>query len=295
MSELLPRVDWVLWSGTLGLNSPLEARIAAAVAAGFDRLSVSPLDVVLAEEVGVPAADLGRRLRDAGLRIVLDGFMNWYDGMPIPARSVNFTADEVLAMCAALRADALTVFSRPTCDLTPDQLAAAFGGICDRAAESGTRVQLEFLAMMAIRDLPTAAAVVLGADRPNGGLVLDTWHFFRAALGRGEPGQAVPDEAEPDYVALEAFPGERIFAVQVSDGPAEPRGSVAEDTFQRLLPGDGDFDLARLVATLDRVGGLGSVGPEVISPATEGMIPAEAARLARDRVEALLATATPTI
>ncbi|OHV29072.1 MULTISPECIES: sugar phosphate isomerase/epimerase family protein [Pseudofrankia] len=274
MREAPDGTDWVLWSGTLGLNSPLERRIDAAVAGGFHRLSISPLDVALAEEAGTKPEDLGLRLRDAGLGIVLDGFMNWYEGEPIPAaRSVAFTADEVLRMCEALPAESLTVFSRPACELPPAQVAASFGRLCDRAADVGTRVQLEFLAMMAISDLPAAAAVVAGADRANGGLVLDTWHFFRG---------------NPDYAALEALPSGRIFTVQVSDGGAEPRGTIAQDTFHRLLPGDGCFDLLRLFRALDRIGALGSLGPEVISPATEAMVPREAARLARDRVQALI-------
>ncbi|ONH25081.1 sugar phosphate isomerase/epimerase family protein [Pseudofrankia asymbiotica] len=267
-------IDWVLWSGTLGLSSPLEHRIDAAVAGGFHRMSISPLDVALAEEAGTKPQDLGGRLRDAGLGVVLDGFMNWHEGEPIPAaRSVAFTADEVLRMCEALPAEALTVFSRPTCDLPLAEVAASFGRLCDRAADLGTRVQLEFLAMMAISDLPGAAAVTAAADRANGGLVLDTWHFFRG---------------NPDYAALEALPGGRIFTVQVSDGGAEPRGSVAQDTFHRLLPGDGCFDLPRLFRALDRIGALGSLGPEVISPATAAMAPNEAAQLARDRVQALI-------
>jgi sugar phosphate isomerase/epimerase len=157
------------------------------------------------------------------------------------------------------------------------QVAAAFGRLCDRAADVGTRVQLEFLAMMAISDLARAAQVVRVADRANGGLVLDTWHFFRG---------------NPDFAAHEALPGERIFSVQVSDGAAEPRGTVAQDTFHRLLPGDGCFDLPRLVRTLGRIGGLSSVGPEVISPVTQAMAPAAAARLARDRVQALISEAS---
>jgi sugar phosphate isomerase/epimerase len=200
--------------------------------------------------------------------------MNWYEGEPIPgARSVAFTTDEVLRMCEALPAESLTVFSRPTCDLSPAEVAASFGRLCDRAADVGTRVQLEFLAMMAISDLPGAAAVVAGADRANGGLVLDTWHFFRG---------------DPDYATLEALPGDRVFTVQVSDGGADLRGTIAQDTFHRLLPGDGCFDLTRLFGTLHRIGALGSVGPEVISPATEAMPPTEAALLAKGRVQALI-------
>ncbi|MBL7487815.1 sugar phosphate isomerase/epimerase [Frankia sp. AgB1.9] len=274
MAEALGDIDWVLWSGTVGLQSPLEGRIDAATAGGFGQLSLSPLDVVLAQEAGISPVELGRRLRDAGLEIVLDGLANWYDGEPFTvARSVAFTADEVLELCEALRPVSLTVFSRPTCDLPVEEVAASFGTLCDRAAEFGVRVQLEFMPIMAIGDLPSAAAIVQAADRANGGLVLDTWHFFRG---------------NPDFGALEALPGDRIFTVQVADGAAEIQGSLAQDTFHRLLPGDGCFDLGRLLGTLDQLGALRSIGPEVISPVTAAMPPAEAALLARDRVRELV-------
>jgi sugar phosphate isomerase/epimerase len=127
--------------------------------------------------------------------------------------------------------------------------------------------------MSAIADLATASGIVEAADRPKGGLMFDTLHFFRG---------------NPDFSVLEGVPGERIFAVQVSDGATEVQGSLAEDTLNRLLPGDGSFDLTRAVAALDRIGGLRWVGPEVISPATRAMPPAEAARLARDRIRDLI-------
>lgn len=274
MTESLGGIGWVLWSGTVGLQSPIEARIEAAATGGFTRLSLSPLDVALAEEAGTTPQDLGRRLRDEGVDIVLDGLMNWYAGEPLTASpTVAFTADDVLRMCEAVQAVSLTVFARPTCDLVTEELAESFGAICDRAADLGAQVQLEFMPIMAIKDLPQAWAVVEAADRANGGLVFDTWHFFRG---------------NPDFAALEALPGKRIFAVQVADGGAEVQGSIGQDTFHRRLPGDGCFDLARLLGTLDRIGGLSWVGPEVISPTTEAMAPAQAARLAGDRVRDLI-------
>jgi sugar phosphate isomerase/epimerase len=84
-------------------------------------------------------------------------------------------------------------------------------------------------------------------------------------------------------------PGERIFAVQIDDAAAEVRGSMREDTQNRLLPGDGDLDLPRVVRALDRIGALRWVGPEVISPVLEAMSPVEAARVAVERVRELIA------
>src|SRR5829696_7339586 len=257
----LDDIGWVLWSGTIGLESAIRGRIEAARANGFSRLSLSPLDVARAEEQGTSAAELGRSIRDAGLEIVLDPVMNWYGGAPrADSRFARFPLDEALAMAEALRVVSITLIGQATSDLPLDEVARPFRGVCDRAAAFGAQVHLEFIPMTAIPDLASAWAIVQGADRPNGGILFDTWHFFRG---------------DPDFAVLEGVPGERIFAVQIDDAAAEVRGTMREDTQNRLLPGDGDLDLPRAVRALDRIGALRWVGPEVISPVLEAMPPVE--------------------
>jgi sugar phosphate isomerase/epimerase len=270
-------IGWVLWAGTVGLESPVSARVEAARKCGFSRVTVSPLDVARAAEQGTSAAELGRYMRDSGLGIVLDPVMNWYGGTPPPeSRFGRFSADEALRMAEALQVVSLTVIGQPTSDQPIAELAEPFGQVCDRSAGFGADVHLEFIPMTVIKDVATAWQIVQGADRRNGGILFDTWHFFRGS---------------PDYVALRQVPGERIFAVQINDAAAVPRASMREDTLNRLLPGDGSFDLETAIRELDLIGGLSWVGPEVMSPALEAMPPVEAAALAGERVRALLAQA----
>ena len=276
MNDLLNDIGWVLWSGTIGLDSPIEARLEAARAAGFIRVSVSGPDVAQLAARGTTPAELGRRLRELGLEAVMDPVMNWYGGTPFPGPFSKVTFDEVLRMSEALRVASMTAIGpfRPD-EAAADDLPELFGKFCDRAADLGAQVQYEFMPLSAIADVATVWGIVRAADRSNGGIMFDTWHFFRG---------------NPDYSALERVPGDRILAVQISDATADVRGSsLAEDTFQRLLPGDGSFDLARVVRVLDRKGALRWVGPEVISPATRAMAPADAARLAGGRVRDLIA------
>jgi hypothetical protein len=65
-------VDWVLWSGTASLQRPVPERRAAAAAAGYWFISISPLDVQVAAAEGMTADDLGRSVRTHGLRISFD-------------------------------------------------------------------------------------------------------------------------------------------------------------------------------------------------------------------------------
>jgi sugar phosphate isomerase/epimerase len=266
-------LEWVLWAGTIGFESSIGARVDAAQAAGYSRVSVTPLDVQRAEQEGTKADELGRYLRDSGLTVVIDPVMNWYgsplSGLPLADVSV----DGILGMAEDLGADSIGAIGKPISEGPVEELAKPFAKLCDRARDVGASVHLEFMPMLAINDLATAWTIVSGAGRSNGGLLFDTWHFFRG---------------NPDFSTLAGIPGDRIFGVQVADAQAEVSGELSQDTFNRLMPGDGSLDLASVMGTLDRTGGLRSVGPEVISPATASMAPADAARRARDRIEDLV-------
>ncbi|HEU5265404.1 MAG TPA: sugar phosphate isomerase/epimerase [Jatrophihabitans sp.] len=266
-------IDWILWSGTLGLESPVPPRIDAAVAAGFTRLSVSPLDIARAAADGTSPAEFGRAIRDAGLAIVLDPVLNWYPGGGAsPSRFASFTPEDALRMCEQAGIVAMTAIGSPEAP-APAELAAPFGQLCDRAANLGVDVHLEFMPMSAIGDLRTAWDIVRGADRANGGIVFDTWHFFRG---------------DPDFEVLAGVPGERIFAVQLDDALPAVQGTLREDTQRRLLPGEGSFDLIRVIRALADIGGLRWVGPEVIHPDLAAMPPRAAATLAAERTRAVV-------
>ena len=270
-------LQWVLWSGTLGLESPLLERFPAAAAGGFDHLSLSAPDVARAAEQGLPATEIRRRADDLGLRLIMDPVMNWHPATePSRSRFARFSMDEALRMCEALGVASMTAIASSTSAASADELIELFGTLCDRAADLGALVHLEFIPMSAITDVASAWAIVRGADRRNGGILFDTWHFFRGSA---------------DFDDLAAVPGERIFAVQVDDALPDVVGSLWDDTQRRLLPGDGCFDLPRVLRMLVRMGGLRRVGPEVIAPETAAMPAADAARLAGERVRALVADA----
>lgn len=271
---------WVLWSGTLGLESDITSRIDAAVACGYSRVSVSPLDIWRSEEAGVSAREVGRHFAESGLGVVVDPIMNWFGGTaPSGSRFARFTADEALRMCEDLGAVSATAIGQAAGDRLPSNIADHFGALCDRAAEFGMDVHLEFTAIHSIGTLQQAWDIVRDAERANGGLLLDTWHFFRTGA---------------DFELLAEIPGERILAVQVDDGLAEVVGTMRDDTLNRLLPGDGSFDLVGVMSVLERIAGLAWVGPEVISPVTAAMEPQEAARRALDSIKALLAEVAST-
>jgi sugar phosphate isomerase/epimerase len=95
---------------------------------------------------------------------------------------------------------------------------------------------------------------VTRAGRVNGGICLDTWHHMRGAN---------------DEDMLRRIPPERIFAVQIDDGP---RRRVDADyytdcTRYREIPGEGDFDVAGFLRLLADMGVRIPLSVEVISSA----------------------------
>jgi sugar phosphate isomerase/epimerase len=229
-------------------------------------LSVSPLDIARAEEAGTAPADLGTMIRDAGLDIVLDPVMNWYPGGGSgQSRFDSFSAADSLRMCEQVGIVSLTAIGPRQAPDAAIDFTESFATLCDRAADLGVGVHLEFMPMSAIPDLATAWDIVRDTDRANGGIVFDTWHFFRG---------------NPDFDLLSTVPGERIFAVQIDDALPTVRGSLREDTQRRLLPGEGSLDLTRAVRALAAIGGLNWVGPEVLHPDLAAMPARDAAALA---------------
>ena len=96
-----------------------------------------------------------------------------------------------------------------------------------------------------------ACAIVRQAARDNGGILLDSWHHFRAGTANA---------------VIAQIPGRHYFGVQLNDAPARPGADMVEETMNsRLLPGDGDIDLVDLIRQLDRSGSNAPIGVEVFS------------------------------
>ena len=95
-------------------------------------------------------------------------------------------------MADALGARSLNVVDLGEGEPPPIEVTAeAFAALCDRSAAHGLLVSIEFVPWSRIPDLATAMRIAELASRPNGGVMLDTWHLFRSggttADVRGQP------------------------------------------------------------------------------------------------------------
>ena len=271
-----------LWAGTMQAAG-IDERIRGMVAGGMREMSAFPIDLRAALWAGDSYAGIRRRTEENGVRIaILDPFVHWLPGWERPAGMTDeefafYDFDEAtfFGMAEAMGVDSMTVFEPYGREVPAELGAEAFAAVCDRAAALGMRVHLEFIPFTGIKDLATAWEIVRLADRPNGGLVFDVWHYFMG---------------NPDEGLLRTVPGEKVFVVQVSDAAAGARGTI-EDLYRRLAPGEGVFDLPGVLRTLDGIGGLSSVGPEIFSEAFNAMAPEESGRRAHATTRAALAEA----
>lgn len=279
-------VPLTLWGANL-IGRPLQDRLAAAIAGGFAATTLFPIEVRTAVEGGTPPAALRDMFAEHGIAVtVLDPLAHWLPGGTPPPLLPDddpaagaFRAPELFALAEAVGAELVTVIAVYEPHVDSAAGAEAFAALCDRAADHGLRLQLEFIPGTGISDLGHAWEIVRLADRPNGGLVLDSWHFFRSGSDSG---------------LLDQIPPERVFAVQIEDAPARPAEDLAAESLHgRLLPGEGELDLSAFLAPILRRGIPASIGPEAFSDALRSVDATELGRRLAASTRACLAAAWP--
>jgi sugar phosphate isomerase/epimerase len=278
--------DLVLCSGCLRRGVPFRERVDAASRAGFAGLSLWGRDYWQARREGLSDADIAALLAGHGLQVgELDPAWWWLPGaqqVSIPEHAdteevFRYGEDELFRIAEVVGARSLNAVDVFGGDWGVDDAAAAFAGLCDRAAEHGLLVHIEFLPWSRIPDVATAWDIASRAGRPNGGVAVDAWHWFRAGA---------------DEEALRRVPGDRILGIQLDDGPAEPEANLIEATLHaRLLPGHGEFGVARLLGILAETGAQAPYGVEVFSDDLHALPAGEAARQVAEATRAVVAEA----
>ncbi|HEY5023583.1 MAG TPA: sugar phosphate isomerase/epimerase family protein [Acidimicrobiales bacterium] len=252
----------VLCSGTVPRDISFLERLEAGADAGYEAISLWGRDYARARRDGHSDAEMRAMLDDHGLVVAeVDPAWWWTPGageihIPVELDTMEVFIhgeDDLLRMAEAMGARSLNAADVFGGTWTVDEAAKAFARLCDRAAQHGLLVHLEWLAWSRIPDMATAWAVVHGADRANGGLNIDTWHCARTGT--------TPDE-------LRTLPPERVFAIQLSDAPLEAEHNLIEATLHdRSLPGEGALDLPGYLGALRDSGVRCPVGAEVFSDA----------------------------
>jgi len=252
------------------------ARVAAAANAGFAGIGLMADDYVMLRDSGNSGSELRRVADDHGVQVAeIEFAFGWaYDD----ERGEQGAAllDTLLEMADVFEPRHVNVGDvLMASDLPPIEVVAErFGALCDRAREHGLLVALEFLPWSGIPDVRTAWEVARLADRANGGVLVDAYHYYRG---------------NPDEEALRAVPADRVNCIQLDDADAEMVGDYMEDTcVRRRLPGQGSFDVVGLMRVLDDMGVEAPVSVEVMSTEMQALPVDEVAHLAHDTTRAVL-------
>ena len=281
MNIVMP--DLVLAAGTMQAFG-LQERLDAARAAGFAGISLFAADLEKWAAEGLDAEAVGARIADAGLWISeVEIIGNWLPGasgkQDMPQWLVEFlqrmTPDHVLDLAQRVGARGVSIADLLGAENPSSLISQHFADICEMAAEAGLYVALEFIPTGSVPTLEAAWDVVDAAGARNGGLMIDSWHFFR--------GGSLLE-------SLESIPGDRIFAVQIGDGPAAAEADLDEAmAHSRLLPGAGEMNLSALQASLAKTGTAAPVAVEVFSDAFAGRsadeVATECMRAAKDLIK----------
>jgi sugar phosphate isomerase/epimerase len=237
----------------------LRTRAEAVAGAGFTGIgfTIDDLDAAAGTyrlpEVKAICTDLGL------VHIEVELLENWWTTGDV-RRVSDRTRMSLLAAAEALEARQVKI--GPDCEridgavaplVDVEHWAAELHRLAGQAADVGTRVALEPLPFSNITDFRLAAELVAAADHPAAGLVVDIWHL----------------EFGPSTLAdLAAVPGDKVFVVELNDAPALQSTDLFHETIhRRVLFGDGVFDVAGFITTLQHIGFRGPWGVEIISDA----------------------------
>ena len=237
----------------------IHDQLSAARAAGFTGISLWTMYYAAALQAGHSRGSLLDAIHASGLAIpMIEAILPWDAA---DEQSAVAEADRTFSLAAELGARQTVVVTMSEKPLDPEFAAARFRAICRVGAAYGVGAMVEFLPWSGIPNLAAAWQIIERADQPNGGIMIDTWHWHR------QPGGPNPD-------LLRRIPGDRIPVVQLCDSaPGNSTGTMHEAMSGRLLPGEGVVDFGELFHVLNEIGASPIIAPEVFNPdlAAHGM------------------------
>jgi sugar phosphate isomerase/epimerase len=246
------------WSPAVGGQAPLLEVLEASHTAGFRR-------------IGLDIATLDRHVAGGGdLDEIATALLRW-DLTVTDMMFVLLTGDLDATLSAADRTGQMAEqFSAPWClaavpnAVDDRRVLEVARAVADRLHPRGVKLAIEFCSYAYLADLRTTAALCRQIGWDRAGIVIDALHFFRSG---------------PDWDALAQLEPKQIAFVQLADAPAEPIASLPDESRNlRLLPGEGELALGRLMAAVRGTGFDGDVVAEVLSAELRGRPPLDVAR-----------------
>ncbi|WP_416358123.1 bifunctional sugar phosphate isomerase/epimerase/4-hydroxyphenylpyruvate dioxygenase family protein [Aureimonas phyllosphaerae] len=225
---------------TVSLSGDLSEKLAAISQAGFGAVEIFENDF-LAFDQG--PREVGRMVRDAGLKISLFQPFRDFEGLPEPQRGRAFErARRKFETMNELGTDLILICSNvsPLAQGGIDRAAEDLRALGDIAREHGVRIGYEALAWgRFVNDHRDAWEIVRRADHNEVGLILDSFH----TLSRGI-----------DPASIRSIPRDKIFIVQMADAPKLDLDLLSWSRHYRNMPGQGELPVADFMAAVEATG-----------------------------------------
>ena len=255
-----------------------EERLDAAAAAGFAGIGLYLYEFErLRTEEGLSCDAIAAAFDQRGLCLAeLEAIRGWWATGGEVKAEFDHAADLAFEMAGGIGARYLQAIGPFDCSF--EQAVDGFGRLCDRAAAFDVKVGIEWLPFTNIVDAAQAQQLVEAVGRPNAGYCADIWHHVRGAN---------------DIEMIRRLPGERVFAVQMNDGPVKPvlPDYKADCMAHRVAPGSGEFDCVGYIRTMIEIGVTAPISLEVVNASMWEMPAEHTARMAADGMRAVLAAA----
>jgi sugar phosphate isomerase/epimerase len=230
-----------------------RTRVEVAAKAGFTGMGFWHADILeIRKKYSFP--DMKQILDANGIvNVEVEWLLDWFC---TDARRVASDETRALLLDAAevLRARHIKIADLGNDCADVPRMTEAFAPLCGQAAERGTNVLFEMLPAQFSRapSLDHVLAITRGAGAANGGIMLDNLHLLRSGIGSDE--------------IVRKLKASDLLGVEINDGtlamPLHLQDSVVN---KRLLPGDGEFDIAAFLQALWSVGYDGPIGVEVLN------------------------------
>ena len=225
-------------------------RVEAAARAGFCGLGVWHADLqhILKQRT---LKEIKQILDDNGIKYLeVEFLIDWFLSDNLKKQS-DIRKKQLFTAAEALQATQVKVgdFHRRQCSMP--QLIDSFATLCAEAAEHGTRIAFEPMAVSMINTLPDCLTMLEGSRTKNGGIILDLWHVVNLGIA---------------YQEIERFPAQYLFGAEVEDGTFKvPDGSRREPIVNRKFCGEGEFDIKGFIKAVEKTGYRGTWGVEIFS------------------------------
>jgi 4-hydroxyphenylpyruvate dioxygenase len=236
---------------TVSISGTLPEKLATIAEVGYDGVEIFESDLLT---FGGSPAEVRRIAEGLGLTIFFYQPFRDFEAMPEPQRTRNMDrAERKFDVMQALGTDLVLVCSNvQAAAIDDDERAAAdLAEMAERAARRGLRVGFEALAWGThINRWGHAWKIVRQVDHPSLGLMVDSFHTLSLS---------------DDYAGIAEVPGDKIFSVQLADGPKLAMDVLSWSRHYRTFPGQGALDVIGFTRALLESGYRGPLSLEVFN------------------------------